>query len=313
MSISSVNRVKTIALKLDSNSSGDVIPIYTPQNLTLGSELIPNHTIVSYNCFFKNLRVFASIKSIEEAALPDFTDDDSDTDKLYKTLDVEWKSPRKQLSTYIKNGTSGWLKVGAVSLLNPIGYPFRQYNLQDMYTDNLCLELGSDSAIGITIDNVGYGLLSGDDTVTIHGNVVEEIFVTSSDVVYTTTGGNTNTNNNNNNNTEDDDMSNWLVKNSDYAAAAKDKIIIDVTNNLGGVVITLPPLPSLGQCVAVQIYGDFVGGISFSTGGAKFRGGDIAYFRVQQSNTSGTFIYMNSEVGWITDLPLYDTNSGGAN
>ena len=312
MSISSLNRTKTIALKLDSNSSGDIITIYEPQNLTLGSELIPNHTVVSHNSFIKNLKAYSKITSVAEAALPNFTDDDSDTDKLYKTLDTEWKSPRKQITLYIKNANSGWLPVGSTSLLNPMGYPFRIYSLMDLFTDNLALELGSDSSIGIQIDNVGYGLLSGDDTVTIHGNVVEEIFTASSEVVYSSSPTNTNTNNNNNNNTEDDDMANWLVKNTDYTAAAKDKIVIDVTSNLGGVVITLPSNPTLGTPVAVMIVGDYVGGISFNTNGAKFRGGDIAYFRIQYPNVSGTFVYHSAELGWVTDLPLNDSSIGGA-
>lgn len=49
----------------------------------------------------------------------------------------------------------------------------------DLYTDNLALELGDNSKIGIGVDEVGYGLLETRDTVTIHGSYVEEIYLES--------------------------------------------------------------------------------------------------------------------------------------
>ncbi|WP_143755499.1 hypothetical protein [Gloeocapsopsis sp. IPPAS B-1203] len=156
-----------------------IIPIYRSSELSIGSELIPGHTIVNYNCFFKNLKAFAEIISLPEANLPDFELEDSETDKLYKVLDIEWKSARKQMTVYISptSNTLNWVKVGSVSMLNPSGYPYRIYNLLDMFTDNLALELGENSAIGVGIDNVGHGLLGTSDKVTIHGSYVEEIFV----------------------------------------------------------------------------------------------------------------------------------------
>ncbi|AFZ31631.1 hypothetical protein Glo7428_3144 [Gloeocapsa sp. PCC 7428] len=179
MPISSVNRARSIVIPLTVNSGSSIIPIYRSSELTVGSELIPDHTIVNYNCFFKNLKAFAEISSLPEASLPNFKLEDSDTDKLYKVLDVEWNSPRKQMTLYISptGNNLDWSKVGSISMLNPSGYPYRIYNLMDLFTDNLALELGENSAIGIGIDDVGYGLLETIDKVTIHGSYVEEIFV----------------------------------------------------------------------------------------------------------------------------------------
>jgi hypothetical protein len=179
MPISSINRVKTITVDLNSATGNNIVTIYQNSGVTIGDELIPGYTVISLNCFLKNLKAFAKIQSLEESPLPDFDVEDSATDKLYKTLDVEWKSPRKQLSLYIASGNQDWSQVGSISLLNPYGYPFRVYNLMDLYTDNLALELGDNSRIGIGVDEVSYGLLAEEDLVTIHGSYVEEIFVQS--------------------------------------------------------------------------------------------------------------------------------------
>lgn len=182
MPITSINRVRTITLPLTSATGSAIVPIYQNSGLVVGQELITSYVIISFNCFLKNLKVFASIQSLPEIPLPDFKVEDSETDKLYKTLDIEWKSPRKQLSLYIASEGQGWSQVGSVSLLNPYGYPFRIYNLMDLYTDNLALELGENSRIGIGIDDVGYDYLMSNDIVTVHGSYLEEIFVSYADI-----------------------------------------------------------------------------------------------------------------------------------
>lgn len=186
MTISSVNRIKTIAIKLKANNNL-ITTIYKNSGLVVGNELIAEHTIINFNCFIKNLRAFALINSLAEISLPNFTLDDSETDKLYKTLNAEWGSPRKQLTLYISNQAitseygENWYKVGSISLLNPSGYPYRIYNLMDLYTDSLAIELGENGKIGVQVEDVGSGLLREDDEVTVHGSFLEEIFVKSPD------------------------------------------------------------------------------------------------------------------------------------
>ena len=102
MTISTINRIKTVANKLKTND-GSIVTIYQNTGLTVGNELIIDHKIISFNCFIKNLRDFALINSLAEISLPNFTLDDSETDKLYKTLNTEWNSARKQITLYISN------------------------------------------------------------------------------------------------------------------------------------------------------------------------------------------------------------------
>ena len=192
MPISSINRIKSIVVPLSVDSSSNIITIYENSGLTIGNELIPGHTIVSFNCFIKNLKAFAEIKSLPEVAMPNFGATDSETEKLYKVLDTEWGSARKQLSLYISN-SDNWYKVGSISLLNPSGYPYRIYNLMDIFTDALAIELGDNAKIGIQVEDVGYELLRIGDAVTIHGSYVEEIFVKSPPDIFnfTVTGSTT--------------------------------------------------------------------------------------------------------------------------
>lgn len=195
MPISPISKIKTIAYKLD--LTNDIKTIYST-NLIVGNDYLPGYKIISFNAFIKNLKAFASIESVQESELPKFLPTDTSTDKTIKVLDIEWKSPRKQLNLYIATNTSSateWHQVGSLSLLNPYGYPFRIYNLMDLFTDNLALELGENSKLGIQVQNVGYGLLTPEDNVIIHGSYTEEIFVQTEDkpnvfnIAITNTGG----------------------------------------------------------------------------------------------------------------------------
>lgn len=183
MPITTINRVKTITLSLNSSSGTDIVTIYQNTDLVSGNEFLSTYKIVSFNSFIKNLKVYASIKSLAEAKLPDFKLGDSATQKVQKVLDIEWKSARKQLNVYIaSNANSNWEQVGSITLLNPSGYAFRIYNLMDLFTDNLALELGENSRIGIQVQDVGYGLLEANDKVTVHGSYIEEIILQSPDL-----------------------------------------------------------------------------------------------------------------------------------
>lgn len=195
MPITNLSRVKSIVLPVTESDRDSIIPIYQNTDVTIGSDLMEGYKIISLNTFIKNLKVFASIKSLAEASLPDIQLEDSSAVKLQKVLDIEWKSARKQLNLFIATDNQNWQQVGSVSLLNPSGYAFRIYNLMDLFTDNLALELGDNSKIGIQIQNVGYGLLTNEDKVTVHGSYVEEFFLQSNEppinINVNVTGGGT--------------------------------------------------------------------------------------------------------------------------
>ena len=205
MAVTNVSIVKTILEKLEPLSS-TIKVVYENSGLFVGNEFKPGQTIIGFNAFIKNLRVFASVPSLPEAPFPDFKNTDSSTQKLIKTLDIEWGTPRKQLDIFITDVPNpvinDWSQIGSVSLLNPYGYPFRVYNLMDLFTDNLALELGENGKIAVRMFDVGQGLLAIQDSVVIHGSYTEEIFLQSPDLpnVFNinisgiTAGGNNNSN-----------------------------------------------------------------------------------------------------------------------
>ncbi|KST64078.1 hypothetical protein [Mastigocoleus testarum] len=172
MTSNTYNRSRNFAFKINSSSSSNIIPVLG-NNLDGLSGI--NSGILSANLFLKNLKIFSSIKSLPEIQLPNIEFDDSETEKLYKTLDVEWKSPRKQIQLLSNDGINGWIVIAEISLLNPSGYPYRIYNAMDYLTDNLTYEFGENGRLGIKLIDVGYGLLEGDDELTIHGSYVQEI------------------------------------------------------------------------------------------------------------------------------------------
>lgn len=179
MPITNITRVKTIAIEIKPADGNSIVTLYQNNHITVGSELIRGYKIISYNSFIKNLKAYADIKSLPPVDLPEISPEDSETQKTYKALEVEWKSPRKQMNLFISNNQSQWLPVGSQSLLNPSGYPYRIYDLIQIYTDNVAIELGDNSRLGCQIEDVGYDVLIGLDKIIIHGSFVEEIFVES--------------------------------------------------------------------------------------------------------------------------------------
>lgn len=192
MGIGNISRVRSIVVPITANDGSNIVTIYQhPSDIAIGSEFLDSGKVISFNCFIKNLKAFAKIGSIPEAALPDIQLEDTSTQKLYKVLNIEWRSARKQMNLFVASSNSDWQQVGSISLLNPAGYPFRIYNLMDLFTDNLALELGENSKIGIAMQNVGYGVLTNEDKVTIHGSYTEELFIKSDEppINITITGG----------------------------------------------------------------------------------------------------------------------------
>lgn len=142
--------------------------------------------IISVNTFLKSLKLYAKIRSLKEAPLPDIKLEDSETERIHKALDAQWKNPRKELNLFISNEPTAfnqfpdaniWRPIGSISLLNSAGYPYKRYNLLDLLTDNLAAELGSDGNIGISIVDVGFGFLTPIDEVYLSGSYVNEIVV----------------------------------------------------------------------------------------------------------------------------------------
>lgn len=136
---------------------------------------IPSSGVVSINGFLKNLKAFSNINSLAEAALPDIQLEDSDQARLIKILNIEWNAARIQLDLEVSSDGINYIKIGSVSLINQMGYPYKNYSLLDFYTDGLAAELGTNGKIACSIKDVGFGKLGAIDELTIYGSVAQEI------------------------------------------------------------------------------------------------------------------------------------------
>lgn len=200
MPVTTVNRTKTIIKTINQNiQSSETVILYENTAVNIGTELVPGHKVISFNSFVKNLRAFARVHNLQPAQLPNIELSDSETDKLKKVLNAQWTSPRMHLELFIsnaENGSDNWSPVGSISLLNPQGYSYKLYNLMNLYTNNLAIELGVDGKLGARVIDVGYGYLNGSESVVIHGSCVEEIFLEyeekPTNINITVTGGGNN-------------------------------------------------------------------------------------------------------------------------
>ncbi|BAZ50518.1 hypothetical protein NIES4103_31340 [Nostoc sp. NIES-4103] len=182
-SITTFNQSRAFTIKLDSTNGSNIIPLFDISPYTSNSG-----DIIAENVFIKNLKAYAKISSLDPIQLPDIGVEDSDLQRTYKVLNVEWGSPRKQINLFLREAPTGqWNPFGSISLLNPSGYPYRMYSLQDIFTDNLAIELGSNGQIGVQIQDVGYGVLSGADVVTICGTYIKEIVLQTPAKINSTT------------------------------------------------------------------------------------------------------------------------------
>jgi len=159
---------------INSSSARTVIPInFSFPALALPSDL----SIISTKYTLMNLKAKASINSITAVQMPDIPLTASQSEALIASLNLEWNSPRMQLDLLIPDSNSNWESVGAVSLLNMSPYPYRQYDLIALATDKGQLSLTNSSQLGVQITDVGYGWLGTNDSISIWGEVLQEIYL----------------------------------------------------------------------------------------------------------------------------------------
>jgi hypothetical protein len=144
-------------------------------------------TNFNVNGFVDELYCFAQLKnSLAEAPPINFLPTDTRDDRTAKSVAYEWSStnPRIELRVWTRKslGTTQapvpWNLVGSTSLMNPAGYPWRRYRLLDLLTDNLGRKLGSNGQIGVSLRDVGFGLIKpGDDVISIDGAYSQECVI----------------------------------------------------------------------------------------------------------------------------------------
>lgn len=114
------------------------------------------------------------IKSLPELPFPNFDNADSQSERIVKAIDAEWKQPSVYLCFWLNSAatptvgaTSGspgnWTYIGKIALLHQYGYPERKYRYFDFLTDNISRKLAEDVRLGVSYqwpEKLFYQLLS---------------------------------------------------------------------------------------------------------------------------------------------------------
>jgi hypothetical protein len=154
----------------------EVSPVRALQKLGLTAD----HSTV--NTYLKNLTLYTEVNSIPEADFPKFELDDSETDQLVKALSTAWKEARLELKLWIKKNNSKWYPRAIVSVQNPTIYPYKTYNLLDLLTDALSYEAADYFAIGVSIQDAGWGGIKGNDILIIDGSYKQSYIVVNPEI-----------------------------------------------------------------------------------------------------------------------------------
>lgn len=180
MKFETYNRHDTFAVKLNQQSAENIITIWEPQQDPLEVALLNNATHVIRNGLITALRIKAKVPSIPEADLPQLAVDQSRTERLNLTRNYEWTSPRKHLNLWLKTSGGNWANIATISITNIP--PFRVFDLSSYFTSDIAIALGANGAIGLSVENAGYGLLEGNDEILCSGLATTEVVVIPEEV-----------------------------------------------------------------------------------------------------------------------------------
>ncbi|HYW20323.1 MAG TPA: hypothetical protein VE956_13635 [Nodularia sp. (in: cyanobacteria)] len=161
--------MKTIEIKekiitsLTAQSAGNIIPLFTRNPyIKLG------YRVLHESLEIKNLQVRSFINALPVVPFPTFPLEASESETQLQILKLEWQGARIQANLLIKNELVDWIRVGMVSLLNASPAPYREFPLGDH-------QLGNDAMLGLQIQNVGYGLLQGQDRANITADLIRHV------------------------------------------------------------------------------------------------------------------------------------------
>jgi hypothetical protein len=169
----------------------DISVVYNPsqgQNIITVLDNNPNAARLKYglkgirgwcNAMMDEIRVYSSIQSLPQIPLPDFNDEDSESERLTKAQSFEWNTARFELAIFKKAANSNqWAEFGVAALKNAGGFRYRIHRILDLATDNIGVRVGEFGQIGVQVRAVGFDLPKAADRISITGHWVQEfVFV----------------------------------------------------------------------------------------------------------------------------------------
>lgn len=171
-------------LRLLTPASGNqLVDIYQPGTLNVASIVEGSR----YSGFVTSLRLCVDISSVGEVDFPTFEPGMSDGEISALMAGLGAASPKKQLDILMRHSTQSPVKVASIQLFNR--RPYYSIDLMLYLTDAPAFDVASDAVLSLQMVNVGFGLLSGTDTISVVGSAVEEAENTAPALNITVLGG----------------------------------------------------------------------------------------------------------------------------
>jgi len=173
--------VGRISLTLTPQTGSNIIEVYRcPRCGPVLSKIDRDkNPIVSVNGFLKNFDAKTYLENVPEKAPPVTSLVDSEYESLMKAIEYERSAPKINVNVWTRRAGGQWDKVGTTAATNPTGFAFRQLTLLDYLTPNLSAEFGEGDSLGISLEDAGWGLISGSDQIVLSGSFVEEVALLS--------------------------------------------------------------------------------------------------------------------------------------
>lgn len=170
MSASNINtgvfRNVNILTELTAASGNQLIQIYTPGIAEVEGQAI------GYSGFITSLRATVNIKSVAALVLPDTNPLDSQEKQRATQETAILASPKKCFSLYLQKGNENPILIGEILLFNRNPYYF--VPLIRYLSDSTTFDCAFGTTISVQMKGIGYGLLEGNDRISIVGSSVEE-------------------------------------------------------------------------------------------------------------------------------------------
>lgn len=163
MEVNVFQRNKLILLEINELNVNATHIIYQP-NL-VPSQLNPID--VYFNGFIQDLRIKIDINSLTEVGLPTLEPELTEAEKLQLYTALEWSNARMELSVLRSADGQDWMETARLSLQNRA--PYYSVDLLPFFTKQADAIVG-DEWIALKVRDAGHGLLTGNDSLVIHGS-----------------------------------------------------------------------------------------------------------------------------------------------
>jgi len=233
---------------------------------------------------------------------------------------LEWGNPRIQLDVVLNDGSGNYNSIGAISLINISPYPYRNFDLLSLITDNDDLSLNSGN-LAILISDAGFGFLGTGDSVNVWCEVEQTTYLhaLSQSAINNVTiptptinlnvdvSGSPNSSGSTSSNpvTDINDMPLTLVNssNSPYNVVAGSRYFIDAS--AGSVQVNFPATPNDLDEIELIVYGgaitaNFGTNQQFNTNGSSASGTITSNSPSSDAPIGGRFVF-HSSIGWLLE------------